>query len=341
MLASDFVTVNAVAEECRVLRGLRNRRGCAESEQVLADQFLDWRTSEWSGKSSLTTVDKALSLLDHFSNEQTEIGLSAFARASGFDKSAVLRMLSALTRAGFLEQDVQSRRYRLGYAFLRYARLREDAFPLTEIIRPSAQQLNDETRETVHVSLYAGGRLSTFLVIDSPRTTRAHVDSGMVLPFNATASGLCWLAFSEQDVAERHLSEDFAQYQRETLTDRSAIEANLSRFRELGYSLAERSFDEEVSSIAAPIFGGQGEVLGCISLACVASRMTPELITDYSQRLVVTAGKVTLALGASVPAFYSEGIAPDGNRKDSQNGQNTQKNQPQLKQRDWSEARGA
>ena len=69
----------------------------------------------------MTTVDKALSLLDHFSNEQTEIGLSAFARLAGYDKSAVLRMLSALGRAGFVEQDPQSRKYRLGGAFLRFA----------------------------------------------------------------------------------------------------------------------------------------------------------------------------------------------------------------------------
>ena len=252
----------------------------------------------------MTTVDKALSLLDYFSNEQTEIGLSAFARLSGYDKSAALRMLSALSRAGFLEQNTQSRRYRLGGAFLRFARLREDAFPLTEMIRPIAQQLNDDTRETVHVSLYAGGRLSTFLVIDSPRNTRAHVDSGMVLPFNATASGLCWLAFSDPELAERHLSEDFSQYQSVTLTDRASIEANLNRFRELGYSLADRSFDDEVSSIAAPIFGAQGEVLGCISLACVASRMTSELTTSYSQRLVDTAAQVTQTLGAIVPVSY-------------------------------------
>lgn len=252
----------------------------------------------------MTTVDKALSLLDHFSHEQTDIGLSEFARLSGFDKSAALRMLSALVRAGFLEQDAQTRRYRLGGSFLRFARLRENAVPTTDLVRPLAQALNDETRETAHVSIYAGGRLSTIIVIDSPRTIRAHVDPGMNLPFNATASGLCWLAFSEPGLTERHLNEDFAQYQPGTLTERSAIEANLSRFRELGYSLAERSFDDDVSSIAAPIFGGQGEVWGCMSLACVAARVTPQLIGEYSQRVIDAAKGVTLALGASVPAAY-------------------------------------
>lgn len=252
----------------------------------------------------MTTVDKALSLLDHFSHEQTDIGLSEFARLSGFDKSAALRMLSALVRAGFLEQDVQSRRYRLGGSFLRFARLRENAFPITDLVRPLAQKLNEQTRETVHVSLYAGGRLSAIMVIDSPRSIRAHVDQGMNLPFNATASGLCWLAFSDSSVSERHLAENFAQYQPGTLTERSAIEANLNRFRELGYSLAERSFDDDVSSIAAPIFGGQGEVWGCMSLACVAARVTPQLIGEYSQRVMDAAQGATQALGATVPANY-------------------------------------
>lgn len=260
----------------------------------------------------MTTVDKALSLLDHFSHEQTEIGLSEFARLSGFDKSAALRMLSALVRAGFLEQDEETRRYRLGGSFLRFARLRERAFPITDIVRPAAQTLNEQTRETVHVSLYAGGRLSTIVVIDSPRTTRAHVDQGMDLPFNATASGLCWLAFSNPGLAERHLSVDFAQYQRGTLTDREAIEATLSRFRRMGYGVAERSFDDEVSSVAAPIFGANGEVWGCMSLACVASRMTPELIAEYSELVMSAAQTVTQSLGASVPESYRRTMKLEG-----------------------------
>ena len=56
----------------------------------------------------MTTVDKALSLLEYFSDLRPEIGLSEFARLSGFDKSAALRMLGALVRAGFVEQDAHS-----------------------------------------------------------------------------------------------------------------------------------------------------------------------------------------------------------------------------------------
>jgi DNA-binding IclR family transcriptional regulator len=68
--------------------------------------------------------------------------------------------------------------------------------------------------------------------------------------------------------------------------------------------VAERSFDDDVSSIAAPIFGGQGEVWGCMSLACVAARVTPQLIGEYSQRVMDAAQGATQALGATVPANY-------------------------------------
>lgn len=256
------------------------------------------------GKASVTTVDKALSLLDHFSNEQTEIGLSAFARLAGYDKSAVLRMLSALGRAGFVEQDPQSRKYRLGGAFLRFARLREATFPLIDLLRPFAMRLNEATSETVHISHFAGSRLSTILVIDSPRTTRVHVNRGMTLPLNATASGLCWLAFSAPDIREDHLSATQAQYQEGTLTDRASIEAHLEGFQATGYSLAERSFDSDVTSVAVPIFGMRGEVLACLSVAAVASRMTPEIIERNSQLAVQIAVEATFALGATPPSTY-------------------------------------
>ncbi|MEC8274872.1 MAG: helix-turn-helix domain-containing protein, partial [Pseudomonadota bacterium] len=98
----------------------------------------------------MTTVDKALSLLEYFSDLRPEIGLSVFARLSGFDKSAALRMLGALVRAGFVEQDAHSRKYRLGRSFLRFARMREEAFPMTQVLRPFAERIAVQTGETCH-----------------------------------------------------------------------------------------------------------------------------------------------------------------------------------------------
>ena len=51
------------------------------------------------------TISKALGLLDHFTPEKSEIGLSEFQRLSGYSKATTYRHLVALHEAGFLEQD--------------------------------------------------------------------------------------------------------------------------------------------------------------------------------------------------------------------------------------------
>ena len=57
----------------------------------------------------MSTVDKAISLLDLFSVETPEHGLTEIARRSGFDKATTRRLLVSLARHGFIEQDVGTR----------------------------------------------------------------------------------------------------------------------------------------------------------------------------------------------------------------------------------------
>ena len=78
----------------------------------------------------MKTVDKAFSVLDQFSMENTEIGLSELSRLASLDKAATRRLLVALSKHGFIEQSADTRKYRLGHGFLRLARIREATVPI-------------------------------------------------------------------------------------------------------------------------------------------------------------------------------------------------------------------
>lgn len=118
-----------------------------------------------STQSSMQTVDKALSLLNLFSERRAAIGLSELSRLSGFNKATVRRFLIALEKHGFVEQDATSRAYRLGPALLRLARVREAVSPVTSIVQPILEGLVAELGETAHFSLYAGGSLDRKSVV--------------------------------------------------------------------------------------------------------------------------------------------------------------------------------
>jgi len=74
---------------------------------------------------TMRTVDKAMNLLNYFSTEKPEYGLSELAREAGLDKATTLRIMVSLARHGFIEQHPETKKYRLGNSVLRLARIRE------------------------------------------------------------------------------------------------------------------------------------------------------------------------------------------------------------------------
>ena len=81
-----------------------------------------------------STVAKALTLLEYFSEIEPELGLSDLARRSRLDKATVHRMLSVMADAGLVEQRHDTKLYRLGAGVLRLARIREKAFPFASVL---------------------------------------------------------------------------------------------------------------------------------------------------------------------------------------------------------------
>ena len=86
----------------------------------------------------MSTIGKALSLLDLLSQLNKDIGLTDLARVSALDKATARRFLVELEKHGFVEQDGETRKYRLGAAPVRLARIRQARFPSSPSPRRSS-----------------------------------------------------------------------------------------------------------------------------------------------------------------------------------------------------------
>ena len=98
----------------------------------------------------MSTVEKAFTLLRRFAADRAEIGLSDMQRLSGRDKATTYRYLCALESVGLLEQDSQSRAYRIGPAVPRLAHLRELTMPRCESVRLVLPHLKNNERHMWH-----------------------------------------------------------------------------------------------------------------------------------------------------------------------------------------------
>ncbi|EYR82557.1 IclR family transcriptional regulator [Shinella sp. DD12] len=237
----------------------------------------------------MSTIGKALSLLDLISELDKDIGLSDLARLSALDKATARRFLVELERHGFVEQDEDTRRYRLGAAPVRLARLRQARFPFVAVAAPFAKALAEQAGETVHLSEFSGGRLSTIHVEDSSQAHRVIVEPGAVLPFHATASGLAYLAFLPPDEIDRALARPLERFSAETVTDAGAVRTLLRETLERGYSISQQGFEIGVISAAAPILTPGGRPVGALAVAAPTARADLARMQEIGRKVATAA----------------------------------------------------
>lgn len=249
----------------------------------------------------LQTVDKALNLLSHFSADTPEFGLSDLARVSGLDKATVLRILNSFAAHGFIEQDQDSKKFRLGPAVLHLARVRENTVPLISIIRPVLDSLAEKTGETAHASLPDGNALVTLAIAVPYRSTRVFVDPAQRLPFHATASGVVFLASAEPQLSARILSAiKLSRHTDLTATSMAEVKAKIETARRSGFAFADRTFETDTAGVAAAFTDSSGFARGTIAVAAVAARNDAQSLSAISLDVRNAAKEVSRLLGGPV-----------------------------------------
>ncbi len=247
----------------------------------------------------MRTVDKALRLLNHFTIDAPEHGLSEIARLGGHDKATTLRLLTSLAANGYVEQHPETKKYRLGKSLLRLARVRETTFPVVSVIEPLLTRLAETVGETAHASLASGKALITIGVAEPRRAMRVHVDPAETVPYHATASGIAILAYAGEDLLHEVLKAGaLSRYTEHTIASEEGLRRQLAETRKRGFSVSVRSFDNDVVGIAAPIFDWSGRSYGAIAVASVAARLNAEKKRRIAAEVVKAAVEATRAMGA-------------------------------------------
>lgn len=259
----------------------------------------------------MSTVTKALSLLQHFSRARPLIGLSDMARLSGLNKATAHRMLTELQAAGFVEHAGAGREYRLGPALIRLAALREQAVPLRDVAADVLRALSDSTQETAHFSILQGDLLVATAYAYSPvYGTRVTMEDAQELMLHATSSGLAVLAFGPEDMVARILSGPLPARTPQTVTDPAAIRTALARVRAQGVAESVSGFEMDVHSHAVPIFDAKGLALGALAVAAPVARMNAATAETVRAAVHAAGQSLTRRLGGFPPADYPAAPPP-------------------------------
>lgn len=241
------------------------------------------------------TIGKALTLLDILSGMEKEAGLTEIAQACGYDKATTRRFLVELEKHGFVEQHSESRKYHLGAAPVRLARIREARYPLLRTALPHMKRLVAQVDETVHLAEYSAGRLSTIHVEDSSKAHRVFVDVGTILPYHATASGLAFISACPQPEIEAAIAGPLDAFTDYTMTDAASFRRNIAETQAKGYSVGRQGMEVGVISTAAAIRAPGMRPVGTLAMAAPVSRADEAAVHAFGMAVAEAAQEISKA----------------------------------------------
>ncbi len=226
------------------------------------------------------------------------VGLSEISRVTVLNKTTAFNLLATLVTLGFIEQDEQSRWYRLGMRNIELGRIAQKRLHIPNLARPILMDLCNKTKETVSLGL--PDLLDLFVVDSYGGSHFLHIaaNPGSRSMYHCTALGKAMLAQMDEPV--RRILYRWCGLPRltpHTITDIDTLEAQLPEIIARGYAVDAEENAVGVTCIGASIFNGFGDVAAAISVTGPSNRMTTDAIEHFAMDVIAAANSITAAIG--------------------------------------------
>lgn len=205
---------------------------------------------------------RASRLLAMFTAEHPQLSLSALTSRLGYNKATTYRLAQTLVSVGYLEQDEDSRAYRLGLALIRLGQVASANSDVRSRALEQMAGLRDEFGETVHLLVARDGRSVCIERLEGTNPIRDLSSSpGDAFPLFVGAGGIAML--STMSDAERSGVLDAGDL---AADERRTIEGQLLDCTARGYATATGDVQVGAGAVAAPIFDETGTLAGALSI---------------------------------------------------------------------------
>jgi DNA-binding IclR family transcriptional regulator len=261
-------------------------------------------------KYEITALQRGLRLLQLFTKSERGLTAMRVAQLSGLPVSTVHRFLVNLEGAGYLNCDA-SGTYHLGLACFAIGQAALSQLDIRRLSLPYLLELNQHTRETIHLTVRHGLTAVYVEKIDSPEQLRIHSRIGAAVPLHCTAVGKVMLAYMpepEQGKVLRQL--DLKRMTTNTVGSLQELQAELRRVRKNGYACDLEEHEQHIRCVAAPIWDHAGEAQSSLSITAPVVRMPVSRLRQLAPMIQAAGRRISRELGYQSDEPVSSALSP-------------------------------
>lgn len=246
----------------------------------------------------IKSIVKAVWVINTLADAGQSLSLSQMSAKLQISKSTLHGIVSTLVDVGFVVQEQQTGRYRLGTRLFEIGGAICNQWNVRKIAYPLIQQIVAEIDETVHMAVLDGGEVLYINKQESTNSIRIVTDIGVKLPAHCTGLGKALLSGLGMLELQRLIKQKgLTKHTETTITDPDELWKELEKIRRLGYAVDEQEFVEGLRCVAVPIYNHSGEIISALSISGPVSRMRAEKFSLCRGSLLAAAVDISRQMG--------------------------------------------
>ena len=227
---------------------------------------------------TVQSLVKGLTVIKAFNQQRPAMTLSEVASVTGFTRAATRRFLLTLVNEGYAKQEgkqfsLTAKVLDLGFSYLSTLDVWHNAKPLMSAL---VEQLNESCSAAV---LDGFDVVYVARVATTKRIMSITLTVGTRLPAFATSMGRILLADMALPALENFINTcSITQFTEYTITEKSALIAEITKVKMQGYSLVEQELEIGLTSISVPVHNREGKVVAALNVSTHMSQTARQQI---------------------------------------------------------------
>lgn len=243
---------------------------------------------------NIRVIKKTLLLLSFLARKNSSAGVTEIAAALEMPKATVHRILATLLEDNVVLKNDDGR-YRIGPTVLLWGSGFKFNAGIIDLAQPFMMRLRDESRETVHLSVYNKGVAQYAERYNSPQNVTLRWSKlGSELPLYCTAAGRAIMSRLPAGELDAYLeAETLEPRTAKTVVDRDKLRELLSIFRKQGWAWENEENEEDIRCVGAAIIDHTDYPVAALSLTAPTFRFSDEDSLKFGEKLAAAARAIS------------------------------------------------
>lgn len=251
-------------------------------------------------RGGVQSLSRAFAILEAVARHREGIGLAELSKLVGLHNSTTFHLAKTMVSLGYLRQERDSKRYRVGRPLFALAASALDEIEMVNVATPIMEELSRETGESSHFAVRMGDAVVVIARTSGPGAFQLTDRVGVVRPAHCTALGKIILAALRPDQLKRFLERvELTPSTKKSITKASVLLREIAEIRRSAVAFDDGEFNPEVRCVAVPVYNFTGDVVGALGVSGPIWRMTDPLLQVRARAVKAAAQRLSTEFGAN------------------------------------------